>query len=79
MPNINTEEQSSTYLINEAIRKYRKKNPHRSKEEALGVLVSKICFETPAEIYEVVTSAFEDSNFHKFNTKFEKLWNKEAS
>ena len=76
---VNTEEQSSTYLINEAIRKYRKKNPHRSKEEALGVLVSKICFETPAEIYEVVTSAFEDSNFHKFNTKFEKLWNKEAS
>ena len=52
---------------------------HRSKEEALGVLVSKICFETPAEIYEVVTSAFEDSNFHTFNAKFEELWKKEVS
>ena len=79
MPTIDTEMQKSTYLINEAIRKYRKRNPHRSKEEALGVLVSKICFETPAEIYEVVTSAFEDSNFHTFNAKFEELWKKEAS
>ena len=76
---IDTEKQSAIYLIHEAIRKYRKRNPHRSKEEALGVLVSKICFETPAEIYEVVTSAFEDSNFHTFNAKFEELWKKEAS
>ena len=77
MPTINTEEQKATYLINEAIRKYRERNPQRSKEQALGVLVSKICFETPAEIYEVVTSAFEDSNFHKFNAKLEELWKKE--
>tara|TARA_B100000965_G_C19485288_1_gene710480 strand:- start:107 stop:349 length:243 start_codon:yes stop_codon:yes gene_type:complete len=78
MPTINTEMQKSTYLINEAIRKYRERNPHRSKEEALGVLVSKICFETPAEIYEVASSAFEDSNFHTFNEKLEELWKKEA-
>ena len=77
MPTINTEEQKPTYLIKEAIRKYREKNPHRSKEEALGVLVSKICFETPADIYEVLSSAFEDSNFHTFNAKFEELWKKE--
>ena len=77
MPTINTEEQKPTYLIKEAIRKYRERNPHRSKEEALGVLVSKICFETPAEIYEVLSSAFEDSNFHTFNAKFEELWKKE--
>ena len=76
---VNTEEQSSTYLINEAIRKYREKNPHRSKEAALGVLVSKICFETPADIYEVLSSAFEDSNFHTFNAKFEELWKRETS
>jgi len=74
---VNTEEQKPTYLIKEAIRKYREKNPHRSKEEALGVLVSKICFETPADIYEVLSSAFEDSNFHTFNAKFEELWKKE--
>ena len=77
MPTIQTEEQKSTYLINEAIRKYRERNPKRSKEQALGVLVSKICFETPAEVYEVASSAFEDSNFHTFNAKFEELWKKE--
>jgi len=76
---IDTEEQSSTYLINEAIRKYRTKNPHRSKEEALGVLISKVCCCTPSDVYEVASSAFEDSNFHKFNAKFEELWMKEAS
>tara|TARA_R100000781_G_C3987657_1_gene95796 strand:+ start:249 stop:491 length:243 start_codon:yes stop_codon:yes gene_type:complete len=78
MPTINTEEQSSTYLIHEAIRKYREKNPLRSQEQALGVLVSKICFETPSEIYEVLSSAFEDSNYHSFNEKLEELWKKEA-
>jgi len=57
MPTIQTEEQKPTYLINEAIRKYRERNPKRSKEHALGVLVSKICFETPAEVYEVASSA----------------------
>ena len=76
---IDTEKQSAIYLIHEAIRKYREKNPHRSQEQALGVLVSKICFETPAEIYEVLSSAFEDSNFHTFKAKFEELWKKEAS
>jgi len=75
---IDTEKQSAIYLVHEAIRKYQEKNPHRSQEQALGVLVSKICFETPAEIYEVLSSAFEDSNFHTFNAKFEKLWEEEA-
>jgi len=79
MPTINTEEQSSTYLINEAIRKYRERNPQRSKEQALGVLVSQVCCWTPAEVYEVASSAFEDSNGHEFNAKFEELWKKEAS
>ena len=75
---IDTEKQSAIYLVHEAIRKYREKNPLRSQEQALGVLVSKICFETPAEIYEVASSAFEDSNFHTFNEKLEELWKKEA-
>ena len=74
---VNTEEQSSTYLINEAIRKYRTKNPHRSKEEALGVLVSQVCCWTPAEVYEVASSAFADSNDHEFNEKLKELWKKE--
>ena len=71
---IDTEKQSAIYLIHEAIRKYREKNPLRSQEQALGVLVSKICFETPSEVYEVASSAFEDSNFHAFNSQFENLW-----
>ena len=75
---IDTEKQSAIYLVHEAIRKYREKNPLRSQEQALGVLVSKICFETPVEIYEVASSAFEDSNFHTFNEKLEELWKKEA-
>jgi len=76
---IDTEEQSAIYLVHEAIRKYREKNPLRSQEQALGVLVSKICFETPSEVYEVASSAFEDSKFHTFNAKFEELWKREAS
>ena len=74
---VNTEEQKPTYLINEAIRKYRERNPHRSKEEALGVLVSQVCCWTPSEVYEVASSAFEDSKFHTFNAKFEELWKEE--
>ena len=77
MPTIQTEEQKSTYLINEAIRKYRERNPKRSKEQALGVLVSQVCCWTPSDVYEVASSAFEDSNFHKFNAKLEELWKKE--
>ena len=74
---IDTEEQSAIYLVHEAIRKYREKKPHRSKEAALGVLVSQGCCWTPSDVYEVASSAFEDSNDHKFNAKFEKLWKKE--
>jgi len=77
MPTIQTEEQNATYLINEAIRKYRERNPKRSKEQALGVLVSQVCCWTPSEVYEVASSAFEDSKFHTFNAKFEELWKEE--
>lgn len=46
-------------------------------EECLGIAISKH-FEWDGEaIFKTATSAFEDSNFHKFNTKFEKIWNEE--
>ena len=43
-------------------------------EETLGLLVSKFCEWDGNKIFKVSTSAFEDSNFHSFNEKFEELW-----
>ena len=43
--------------------------------DALGGLVSKFCKWNGDNIYEVSYRAFEDSNYHSFNRKFEKLWN----
>ena len=45
-----------------------------SDTETLGVLVSQFCKWNGKAIFEVATSAFEDSNFHNFNEQFEKLW-----
>tara|TARA_R110002012_G_scaffold312192_1_gene522376 strand:+ start:495 stop:761 length:267 start_codon:yes stop_codon:yes gene_type:complete len=45
-----------------------------SYEETLGLLISKFCKWHGEKIFKVSTSAFEDSNFHSFNEKFEELW-----
>ena len=45
-----------------------------SYEETLGLLISKFCKWHGDKIFKVSTSAFEDSNFHTFNEKFEELW-----
>jgi len=43
--------------------------------ETLGIMISGYGKWNGKFIFEVATSAFEDSNFHSFNAKFEKLWN----
>ena len=42
--------------------------------ETLGIMISKYGEWDGNFIFEVATSAFEDSNFHTFNAKFGKLW-----
>ena len=48
-------------------------------EETLGLLVSKFCKWDGNKIFKVSTEAFEDSNFHTFNEKFNDLWEKEVA
>ena len=48
-------------------------------EETLGLLVSKFCEWDGNKIFKVSTEAFEDSNFHTFNEKFNDLWEKEVA
>jgi len=42
--------------------------------EALGLMISQFCKWDGNKIFESTFNAFEDSNFHTFNEKFEKLW-----
>ena len=50
-------------------------NPKQATDEqTLGLIVSKICQYDGQKIFEVLYSAFEDSNFHSFNSKMEKVW-----
>jgi len=48
-----------------------------SDAEMLGILVSCHGKWSGDFIFEVAKFAFEDSNFHTFNEKFEKLWESE--
>jgi len=48
-------------------------------EETLGLLVSNFCKWDGNKIFKVSTEAFEDSNFHTFNEKFNDLWEEEAA
>ena len=48
-----------------------------SDSEALGLLVSKQCKWQGDDIFNVSYRAFEDSNYHSFNTNFEQLWEKQ--
>ena len=45
--------------------------------ETLGIMISKYGKWNGGFIFEVATSAFEDSNFHSFNAKFSRLWDDE--
>ena len=50
-----------------------------SDEDALGILVSQFTQWDGQGIYNVAYQAFEDSNFHQFNNKFEDLWEREGN
>lgn len=45
-----------------------------SDADALGLLVSKACEWEGDKIFDVTYTAFEDSNYHSFNTNFKQLW-----
>jgi len=49
--------------------------PGISPAEALGVALSKYFKWDGQQIFETAVSGFEDSNFHTFNSEFQKLWN----
>lgn len=50
-------------------------NPEQATDEdALGLIVSNLCGYNGQKIFDVLYSAFEDSNFHKFNSKMEQTW-----
>lgn len=48
-----------------------------SDQEALGIAISKYFKWSGEDIFKTAQSAFEDSNYHTFNEKFEKIWNDE--
>lgn len=55
-------------------------NPEQATdEEALGLIVSKFCGYNGQKIFDVLYNAFEDSNFHSFNSKMEQTWNETES
>jgi hypothetical protein len=55
-------------------------NPKKAKDcEALGIIISQFFEWNGKGIFESSYSAFEDSNFHKFNEKFQKIWDKQYS
>ena len=47
-------------------------------EEALGILISQYFEWDGNKIFKTSYNAFEDSNFHSLNEKFENLWKQEV-
>lgn len=48
-----------------------------NKNQILGILISKYLEWEGDSIIEVTSSAFEDSNYHDFNSKILNLWQKQ--
>tara|TARA_S200002703_G_C3780420_1_gene240456 strand:+ start:679 stop:963 length:285 start_codon:yes stop_codon:yes gene_type:complete len=48
-----------------------------NKNQILGILISKYLEWEGDSIMEVASSAFEDSNYHDFNSKILNLWQKQ--
>ena len=73
---VNTEEQSATWLLNEAIKKCKEGNPQEclSTAKSLGILISQPSFDYPDFIYQVASFAFQNAGYHSFNRKFKELW-----
>ena len=50
-------------------------NPNQIKDsEALGIMISQFFEWDGQKIFNSAYYAFEDSNFHTFNEKFDRLW-----
>ena len=62
-------------LIQEEKKHIFDKNYKATDEETLGIMISQYGKWDGSFIFKVAQSGFEDSNFHSFNSKFEKLWN----
>ena len=75
-------EQEALDLLDQAVKKMKEiafVNPSASSDEdALGILVSKFSKWDGQGIFNIAYQAFEDSNFHSFNNKFEQLWGENA-
>jgi len=65
-------------LIKEAIERTKQHSFTQGSEvteaEVVGVMISKYFRWSGDDIFTASFSAFEDSNFHTFNEKFNKLW-----
>lgn len=64
--------------LNELIQKQKKENfgdPSKATDqEALGIMISQYFQWDGQQIFDCAYNAFEDSNFHSFNEKFENMW-----
>ena len=50
-------------------------NPDTANDtDALGILLSTYCEWQGNDIFDVSYRAFEDANYHSFNTNFKQLW-----
>ena len=64
--------------LNELIQKQKKESfgdPSKATDqEALGIMISQYFQWDGQQIFDCAYNAFEDSNFHSFNEKFENMW-----
>ena len=50
-------------------------NPDTANDtDALGIMISQYCKWQGDDIFDVSYNAFEDANYHSFNTNFKQLW-----
>jgi hypothetical protein len=61
-------------LIDENKIKFFNEPQKATDEEVLGIMISQYLKWNGDKIFKTTYAAFEDSNFHEFNEKFEKLW-----
>ena len=53
-------------------------NPETATDsDALGIIISQYFEWDSKGIFESSYSAFEDSNFHKFNKRYKKIWDQQ--
>lgn len=71
-------EKEALDLLDQAVKKMKQiaftRPSGATDEDALGILVSKFTKWDGQGIFNVAYNAFEDSNWHTFNKKFETIW-----